>query len=93
MQKMKKLITLSFLFYFNFSWAQNDSTTGEDSGNVIKEQTQDEEPRLEEIEIIEANGIASESGEAEGQEENSNSRFIPTEQISQDLGVSFPVDI
>lgn len=93
MQKMKKLITLSVLFYFNFIWAQNDSTTGENSANVIKEQTQDEEPRLEEIEIIEANGIASESGEAEGQEENSNSRFIPTEQISQDLGVSFPVDI
>jgi len=27
------------------------------------------------------------------EEEESPSRFIPTEQISQDLGVSFPVDI
>lgn len=26
-------------------------------------------------------------------EEDSSERFIPTEQISQDLGVSFPVDI
>ena len=29
----------------------------------------------------------------EPEEEASASRFIPTEQISQDLGVSFPVDI
>ena len=29
----------------------------------------------------------------EALEEESPSRFIPTEQISQDLGVSFPVDI
>ena len=27
------------------------------------------------------------------EEEDSPSRFIPTEQISQDLGVSFPADI
>jgi hypothetical protein len=27
------------------------------------------------------------------EEEESSRRFIPTEQISQDLGVSFPVDI
>ena len=26
-------------------------------------------------------------------EESSSGRFIPTEEISQDLGVSFPVDI
>ncbi|MBL4821736.1 MAG: hypothetical protein JKY98_12220 [Gammaproteobacteria bacterium] len=26
-------------------------------------------------------------------EQQSSSRFIPTEQVSQDLGVSFPVDI
>lgn len=27
------------------------------------------------------------------QEEETDARFIPTEEISQDLGVSFPVDI
>ncbi|MEX2468588.1 MAG: hypothetical protein WD396_02420, partial [Pseudohongiellaceae bacterium] len=29
----------------------------------------------------------------EAEEEESDARFIPTEEISQDLGVSFPVDI
>jgi opacity protein-like surface antigen len=35
-----------------------------------------------------------EANESESEEEDdSPSRFIPTEQISQDLGVSFPADI
>ena len=43
-------------------------------------------------------GGAEETDEVEGEEiiisdPNSEVRFIPTEQISQDLGVSFPVDI
>jgi hypothetical protein len=45
-------------------------------------------------------GNQSEQAENEGRiiadadaEQNSRGRFIPTEQISQDLGVSFPVDI
>ena len=33
------------------------------------------------------------NGENITPDSNSGSRFIPTEQISQDLGVSFPVDI
>ena len=36
----------------------------------------------------------NEGNEQEAEEERKSSgRFIPTEQISQDLGVSFPVDI
>ena len=35
----------------------------------------------------------SDSNSGDGSEEESPSRFIPTEQISQDLGVSFPADI
>lgn len=31
--------------------------------------------------------------EPQAEEEESPDRFIPTEEISQDLGVSFPVDI
>mgnify|MGYP001380308080 FL=1 len=34
-----------------------------------------------------------ENGENIAPDSNSGTRFIPTEQISQDLGVSFPVDI
>ena len=33
------------------------------------------------------------AAEQEQDEERTSARFIPTEQISQDLGVSFPVDI
>ena len=37
--------------------------------------------------------LDSESNSGDAAEEDSPSRFIPTEQISQDLGVSFPADI
>ena len=55
-----------------------------------------EEEQLAAVESQE--GGAEETDEAEGEEiiisdPNSEVRFIPTEQISQDLGVSFPVDI
>lgn len=47
-------------------------------------------------ESIAENG-GDEDGEAEGEEEDEEDsgagRFIPSEQISQDLGVSFPADI
>ena len=39
------------------------------------------------------NGQAALSEEVTAEDEESPTRFIPTEQISQDLGVSFPVDI
>ena len=37
--------------------------------------------------------IAAENPQTNDDEEDSSVRFIPTEEISQDLGVSFPVDI
>ena len=37
--------------------------------------------------------IAAEISDTNETEEESSARFIPTEEISQDLGVSFPVDI
>ena len=37
--------------------------------------------------------IAAEITETNEVEEESSVRFIPTEEISQDLGVSFPIDI
>ncbi len=37
--------------------------------------------------------IAAEITETNEDEEESSARFIPTEEISQDLGVSFPIDI
>lgn len=38
--------------------------------------------------------VSGQNGDAEGEEEETGpGRFIPSEQISQDLGVSFPADI
>lgn len=35
----------------------------------------------------------ADQAQLDSEEEESDARFIPTEEISQDLGVSFPVDI
>ena len=87
---MKKLIMLMAVFFSLLAWAQNDSVTEEDS---IEQQSTDAELRSEESGVAEDDEIVIENNETEEQEQNSNSRFVPTEQISQDLGVSFPVDI
>lgn len=42
---------------------------------------------------VETDNSASGDDTEDVSEEESPSRFIPTEQISQDLGVSFPADI
>ncbi len=52
--------------------------------------TPEEEATVEELVFDDENSIADVS---EDSDEESSSRFIPTEEISQDLGVSFPVDI
>ena len=87
---MKKLIMLMAVFFSLLAWAQNDSVTEEDS---IEQQLIDAELGSEESGVAEDDEIVIENNETEEQEQNSNSRFVPTEQISQDLGVSFPVDI
>ena len=48
------------------------------------------------IESLEVNSAETQEDESEDNiapDPDSEIRFIPTEQISQDLGVSFPVDI
>ena len=48
----------------------------------------------DEFESAEASDSATAAEMTEpSEEEESPGRFVPTEQISQDLGVSFPVDI
>ena len=81
---------LMAVFFSLLAWAQNDSVTEEDS---IEQQLVDEELRLEESGVSEDDEIVIENNETEEQEQNPNSRFVPTEQISQDLGVSFPINI
>lgn len=61
-----------------------------------EEELLDTELTPEELAVAENDELVlGDDAEAEQDEEaeRSSSRFIPTEQISQDLGVSFPVDI
>jgi len=67
---------------------------------VVEAQQQDADngadtPQQQQIEEPAGNAPENDAEQADGQdsEEDSPSRFIPTEQISQDLGVSFPADI
>ena len=60
------------------------------------EQTEENSDALvsDEIESAEASDSATAAAMTDpSDEEESPGRFVPTEQISQDLGVSFPVDI
>jgi hypothetical protein len=54
-------------------------------------------PESEDIGIAQGSdaelAAADESEDADNPEDEGRARFIPTEEISQDLGVSFPVDI
>ena len=47
----------------------------------------------QEIETDVDEALSTDNEEVLAQEADTDSRFIPTEQISQDLGVSYPVDI
>ena len=51
-----------------------------------------EQSAAQAVETEEASENAESAQDAESEEE-SGARFIPTEEISQDFGVSFPVDI
>ena len=81
--------TLSFLIFLvfglgSYSWAaENDLPGAEDSSTAEENGAQEVDPADSEDLIL-----SDEELEEEGPR-----RFIPTEQISQDLGVSFPVDI
>lgn len=75
--------------------AQDSQSADTEQEAQTEQQIIDTELTLEELGVADNDELilgADEGGE-ESEEENSNSRFIPTEQISQDLGVSFPVDI
>lgn len=85
--KNRLLIILFAMLLSWYSFAQDDQSQSEDQAAQADEQS---------VEAEEAeNGTeeADESDAAAAEEEEAPGRFIPSEQISQDLGVSFPVDI
>ena len=89
---MKKLFLLFSLFCTLSVWAQDQATEEAEIESQNEQQALDTNLSSEELAAAENDELIR-GDEAEEQEEGSNSRFIPTEEISQDLGVSFPVDI
>lgn len=82
----KALLTV-FLLILLFGWQLSlaqDTAQPAVTEEAAPQSEQQDEPQQEEDLIL---------AETEADEEESPDRFIPTEEISQDLGVSFPVDI
>ena len=88
----KVILFLAGVYAFSV-FAQDDSLIEENPSKLIEQLESDSNILKEEFDITDDDKISSENNNDEVKEENSDSRFIPTEQISQDLGVSFPVDI
>ncbi|MBS24727.1 MAG: hypothetical protein CMQ28_03695 [Gammaproteobacteria bacterium] len=90
---MKKLFLLFSLFFASSVWGQDQAPEEAETESQNEQQTIiDTDLSSEELAAAENDELIL-GDEAEEQEEGANSRFIPTEEISQDLGVSFPVDI
>jgi len=89
---MKKLFLLFSLLCTLSVWAQDQATEEAEIESQNEQQALDTNLSSEELAAAENDELIL-GDEAEEQEGDSNSRFIPTEEISQDLGVSFPVDI
>ena len=82
-----KIIAAAFLLSLmggSQSVLAQDATQTEPTEETAPQSEQQEETQQEEDLIL---------AESDADEEESPGRFIPTEEISQDLGVSFPVDI
>ena len=82
----RQIAAAIMLFYGIASLAADSplEQTEENSGALVSD----------EIESAESSDSATAAAATEtSDEEGSPGRFVPTEQISQDLGVSFPVDI
>lgn len=62
-----------------------------DNEEIVNEEPVD--GQLVDVQNEDSLELSEEDADAEESAQESRARFIPTEQISQDLGVSFPVDI
>ncbi|NKB34599.1 MAG: hypothetical protein GKR91_16015 [Pseudomonadales bacterium] len=90
---MRKLVVLFLSLVFAVGvWAQDSQTEETEQDAQAEQEVLDTELTPEELAAAENNELILEDSEVD-EEDSTNSRFIPTEQISQDLGVSFPVDI
>jgi len=81
---MRLFLSMAFLLSSLFVLAQEGEQTGDKESSAVESQ---------EIETESEEASRTNNEEVLSPETNTDSRFIPTEQISQDLGVSYPVDI
>lgn len=84
--KLRQIAAAIMLFYAVASFAaESPLKQAEENSDALVS---------DEIESAEVSDSATAAAMTElSDEEESPGRFVPTEQISQDLGVSFPVDI
>ena len=88
---MRKLFFFALLSFCQFAIAAENDPRAQDvdpqevvqAESDISIESQEDGSDLVAVEILDTNE----------EEEESSVRFIPTEEISQDFGVSFPVDI
>lgn len=94
---MKKLILLIALSFCQIVWAADNAVPAQDADEVTVEdaidQTENNQGSEAELDPAAEELILADIEKTNDVEEETTDRFIPTEQISQDLGVSFPVDI
>ena len=82
---MRLFLSMAFLLSSLFVLAQEGEQLGDKESSSSAES--------QEIETEGEEAPSNNTEEVLSPEANTGSRFIPTEQISQDLGVSYPVDI
>ena len=83
--KLRQIAAAIMLFYAVASFAaESPLEQAEENSDALVS---------DEIESAEDSDSATAAEMTEPSDEEEPGRFVPTEQISQDLGVSFPVDI
>ena len=88
---MRKLFLFALLSFCQFAIAAENDPPAQDAD--LQEAVQAESDISIESQEDGSDLIAAEILDTNEDEEESSVRFIPTEEISQDFGVSFPVDI
>jgi hypothetical protein len=88
---MRNLCLFTLLSFWQFTNAAENDPPIQDSD--LLEAAQVELDSSIEIEEDGSDSVAAEISDTNEDEEESSVRFIPSEEISQDFGVSFPVDI
>ena len=89
---MRNLLLFALLSFCQLTFAAENDPPAQDSD--LQEAVQIESEPSQETQEDGSDLIAAEILDTnENEDEESSVRFIPTEEISQDFGVSFPVDI